>query len=326
MDPRFMALRSPASSARRLATIWISLAWLIASPLLVLAETSNAVVKSIVIRAPRDIGFFAGDLVKADIDLVVADGYAIEPASLPHPGPIDYWLDLRSIDVEDVSDRGERRYRLKLLYQNFYDALDARPQAIPTFTLRLVKGGETVTADIPAWNIGVSPLREIAPPVQDDPKDYMRADADTPMVKTQALWRATILTALASLAALALLAHDRAWWPFLDRPARVFASAGRRLRKLEIRSSLDEAYLEGLLILHRGIDQTDGRRVLADDLPDFLLRHPGFAPLAEGFAHFFKASRLAFFASDPARSRAILSFAGLEAFARKLAAAERARP
>ena len=272
------------------------------------------------------MGFFAGDLIKVNIDLVVSDGYVIEPASLPHPGAIDYWLDLCAVDVEDHRDQGDRRYTLKLIYQNFYDALDARPQEMPAFTVLVKKGDETITVDVPAWTIGVSALREVAPPVKEDPKDYMRADQSAPYMKTNALWIATSLMSVMSLAAVALLAFDRAWWPFHARPARVFGHAARQLRKIRSSPVGDETYLNGLLILHRGIDQTDGQRVLADDLPEFLSRHPIFSPLEEGLALFFTASRLAFFGSDPARARAALSFRFIETFAQKLAAMERMQP
>ena len=237
-------------------------------------------VKSITISAPRDIGFFAGDLVEADVDLVVADGAAIEPASLPHPGPIDYWLDLRSIDVEKRTEGSNWRYTLKMLYQNFYDALDARPQEIPAFSVAFTKDGTTESADVQAWTIGVSPLREVAPPVKEDPKDYMRADEAAPLIQIASLWRAAGAVAVAVALALAVLAYDRVWWPFRAPKTRPFGDAVRGLRKLRDRQGVEDGYLQSLLILHRGIDQTDGRRVLADDAPAFLRRHPILRPWA----------------------------------------------
>lgn len=289
------------------------------------ADETPGIVKSITIRAPRDIGFFAGDLVEAEVDLIVAAGAVMEPASLPHPGPIDYWLDLRSIDVEKRAEGSNWRYTLKLLYQNFYDALDARPQEIPAFSVAFTKGGTTESADVQAWTIGVSPLREVAPPVKEDPKDYMRADEAAPLIKVAPLWRAAAVVAFAAALALAVLAYDRVWWPFRAPKARPFGDAARRLRRLRRRSA-EEGYVEALLILHRGIDQTDGRRVLADDAAAFLQRHPVFAPMGDSLARFFAASREAFFSNAPERSRSELPFDAVETFARKMAAAERTRP
>lgn len=282
------------------------------------------VVKSITIRAPRDMGYFAGDLVKADIDILVDDTYALEDASLPHAGPIAYWLDLRTIDV--VPHRaagGTRRYTVRILYQNFYDALDARPQEIPTFPITFSNGTTKVSANVPPWTIGVSSLREIAPPVKTDPKDYLRADEPAPYMRVGSLWWGTAAAVGAALLALVVLAYDRAWGPFGTRPARVFSGAVRTLRALAARPDSDSAYLEALLILHRGIDRTAGRRVLADDLPVFLDRHPLFAQLRDSFASFFAASRQAFFGSDPSRAKTDFGFVSLRAFARQLAAIER---
>ena len=290
------------------------------------AQAVQSIVKSITIRAPRDIGFFAGDRVEADIDLVVVAGAKIETASLPHPGAVDYWLDLRSIDVARRAEGANWRYTLKLLYQNFYDALDARPQEIPGFSVAFIKDGTTESADVQAWTIGVSPLREVAPPVKEDPKDYMRADEAAPLIEISSLWRGTGAVAFAAALALAVLAYDRVWWPFRAPKTRPFGDAVGRLRKLRERLGVEDGYLEALLILHRSIDQTDGRRVLADDAPAFLRRHPIFAPMGDGLARFFAASREAFFRSAPDRSRCELPFDAVETLARKLAAAERTRP
>lgn len=285
----------------------------------------DEVVKSITVSTPRDMGFFQGDLVDAKIDVVVADGYSIDTASLPQPGPIAYWLDVRKIEVTSRATGGERHYTLRILYQDFYDALDAREQEIPSFSIDFTKDGQTISAYVPSWTIAVSPLREITPPPQSDPKNYLRPDEAAPFVAADPFWRGAGLALLAAVVALVLLAWDRAWWPFQARPARVFADALRRLRTLG-RNPVDEGrYLEGLRAVHRGIDATAGRRVLAEDLPGFLQRHPVFAPARDNLAAFFAASRRAFFGSDPGRARTELDFPDLVGLARRLAAIERAR-
>ena len=85
----------------------------------------------------------------------------------------------------------------------------------------------------------------------------------------------------------------------------------------------DEGYRQTLLALHRGLDGTDGRRVLADDLPGFLDRHPAFRAQGEALARFFSASRRAFFGRQTAAARESWPFAEAEATLRRLAAAER---
>ncbi|WP_204314077.1 hypothetical protein, partial [Klebsiella aerogenes] len=89
-----------------------------------------------------------------------------------------YWLDLREVAVEEANVGGAARTRLRLTYQNFYAALDARSLEVPGFTVTLAsdtRGGVTTTkAQVPGWSLGVSPLREVQPAKRDDPADYLR--------------------------------------------------------------------------------------------------------------------------------------------------------
>lgn len=289
---------------------------------------SAAQVRSVEVRSPRAFGFFLGDIITSQVDIVVDKGFSVQPASLPRPGPVTYWLDLRDVKVEQT-ERGETtRIRLNLTYQSFYAALDARVMEIPGFTVTVASGasGGTTTAgaNVPPWSINVSPLREVKPPAREDPSDYLRPDGG--VVPLDTAWPLRGAAALGGLAllALALLARDRAWWPFRARPRRAFAGTLGRIRRLSRGSDQDAAYREALLALHRGLDETDGRRVLADDLPTFLDRHPAYRDLAPALARFFAASRLAFFGRETTAARGRWPFADLLGTAKTLAAVERA--
>ena len=97
----------------------------------------------------------------------------------------------------------------------------------------------------------------------------------------------------------------------------------KALRRARRRSEGEALYRDALLALHRGLDETDGRRVLADDLPDFLARHPVFRPQESGLATFFAASRLAFFGRDTAGASQRLPLPEVEGLLRRLGAVER---
>jgi mxaA protein len=292
-----------------------------------LTSAAQAQVRSVEIRAPRPFGYFVGDLVRVQVDVLVDGGYALQPSSLPQPGPVTYWLELRHVAVDETRQGDARRIRLNLVYQSFYAALDARALEIPGFALTVAGdgpgGATTAKAQVPAWSINVSPLREIQPPSKEDPLDYMRPDGRAaPLDGEPALQWAAIFGGLAVLA-LVLLARDRAWGPFGKRKGRAFAAVQRSLRGLASRPDHDAAYREALIALHRGLDETDGRRVLADDLPGFLERHPAYRGQERHLAGFFEASRLAFFGRETAAARGRWPFTEAEAAARGLAAAER---
>ncbi|MEC4589699.1 hypothetical protein VPG91_01755 [Nitrospirillum amazonense] len=277
--------------------------------------------QAVTVRAARDIGFFAGDLVTAEVTIATPPGATLDPASLPAPGPVTYWLDLRAIAVAEH----QGAVTLRMTYQNFYVALDARPLEIPGFPVRLLAGGNARAVDVPPWTIGVSPLREVAPPVKEDPKAYLQADRPAGLADAARWWAVAGGLAGAAILALLPLAYHHAWGPFRRRAARPFATAIRHLRRLEARGETEEGYLEALLVLHRALDGADGRRVLADDMPAFLGRHPAFTSLDASLEAFFQASRRAFFGSAPAQARRDLPFRDLQVLGRALAVAERGR-
>ncbi len=292
--------------------------------LLLRAGAAGAQVRSVEVRVPRAFGYFLGDLVRAQADIAVDPGFTLQRASLPAPGALTYWLDLRDITVEESPGR----VRLHLTYQNFYAALDARQIAIPGFSVSLesaAAGGTTsAKAEIPAWSLGVSPLREVQPEKHDDPAEYLRPDGRVPRLDPLPdLWAA--LAALgAAVLALAALGYDRGWFARPGRPfARAVRALRRRARTADMAGDRDGGYREALRLVHRGLDETDGRRVLADDLPAFLDRHPAFRREEPALARFFDASRRAFFGRELDAARAHLPWAEVEAGLRRLAAAER---
>ncbi len=287
-----------------------------------------AQIGAVVVRSPRPFGLFVGDRFDATVEIEAAEGFSPQGASLPRPGPLTYWLDLTRVAVAPGPVRdGNRLWRLSLTYQTFYAALDVRRLDIPAFGVTFASEGPRATtsavAEVPSWQIAVSPLREIQPPPVADPVDYLRPESPNPR-RDPALPRALAwgLAGL-TLAALLALARDRAWWPFRRRQARAFAAAFRQVRRLAARRDAEAAYREALLALHRGLDRTDGRRVMGEDLAEFLVRHPAYAPQALPLDRFFRASSDSFFGPDPSAAPLGYPFPDLVATARRLAALER---
>ena len=280
-----------------------------------------AEVKSVRLFADRSFGFFVGDLVKARLEIIADSTLRLQTASLPRPGALDYRLDLRDIRLREGSaGDGLTRWSIDITYQLFYVALDVRDLQIPPFSLRFTREGATETVQVPAWAIGVSPLREVLPQRRDDPTDYMRPDASVAAgdASTPAV-RASVFLALA-FGALALVARDRGWPPFHRRRARVFAAAARRIVALARRGD-EPARRAAMLALHRAIDEAAGRRIFAEDLDAFVSRNAEFASARDSLARFFAASRALFF--GVAVAGADLSLAEIATLAKSLATLER---
>lgn len=272
---------------------------------------------------PRGFGWFIGDVLIEGATVDVEQRFQLDPASLPRPGPVTYWLDLRSVTIDQDEIGGTlRRYRVSLEYQTFYSPLEPKRMTVPGITLGFVAGEERIERNFGDWTFVTSPLREIMAPTH---AAALRPDAALSVINTKpAQIRAAVFGGLAVLALVALAWH-RAWWPFRRRAARPFTQAVLRIKELAQRGHFP-AYCDALRTLHRALDQTNGRRVLADDLGDVLAAHPMLAPAAGDLPAFFAASRSVFFDRAKADIPAGFGFAELGALARRLAAAERIRP
>ncbi|MBM3561714.1 MAG: nonribosomal peptide synthetase MxaA [Alphaproteobacteria bacterium] len=249
------------------------------------------------IRSARPFGYFVGDLIHARVDVSSPANATLSRASLPKAGALSGSLDLRDVELHETSENGARLWRLDLTYQNFYVALDVREIEIPGFDLTLLTAAGAETVKVPAWRVGVSPLREITPQKQEEATDYMRPDGSAAFVDEATPRHFAIGAGAAALLALILVARDRAWPPFQMRKARVFSALANEFSAQRIASGgVDFGALTQSV--HRALDRANGATLLSADLPAFLLRRPEFAPLRDDFERFFAASKERFFSGQ----------------------------
>jgi mxaA protein len=289
---------------------------------LVAQGTARAQAPSVALLAPRPYGYFPGDVISHEAEIVVDRRFRLDPASAPKPGPRAYWLDLRAVEVRENADGGLRRYRLRLEYQTFYAPLETRRLEIPAFVVSLADGEAHIRAEIPAWAFLASPLREIMPP-KGEGGAHLRPDVRPAPVNTAGARGALGVSTSVLLLALATLAHGRAWPPFHRRRDRPFARAARALARASRRPVDDAAYGAALLALHRAFDAAAGRRLFADDVDRFLLARPAFERLKPGVERFFAASRRAFFSARIPEAMAFMPMAEVVRLGALLRAAER---
>jgi mxaA protein len=288
-----------------------------------LARAQTATIQPL---TPRPFGYFVGDVIRHEIIITAPPDYELLVASLPAIGPSAYWLDLVDVKLDEIRSRIAKRYRLRLAYQNFYVALDSRTLQIPSFSLAFVRGASRIEAAVPAWPFEVSPLREVQPAAQEKPADYLRSDRLPPLTDLHIRRMIVAAFGIATLLAINLLAYQIAWWPFRKRLGRSFTNASRKIRGELGSQAGTQPYLDALLRLHRAIDKKDGQRVFAEDLPNFLERHPEFRRENDALTRFFAVSRKAFFGDDPVQAKVELPPADFIKLAERLAAAERGIP
>jgi mxaA protein len=279
---------------------------------------------SVGVSEPRSYGYFVGDTFSRIVNVSVASPYKLDQASRPAPGRLNYWLDLRDVNVTETEASGLRRYRLSLDYQTFYVPLSPAPLTVPGLTLRFSDAdGNAVEAEVPPFKFVMAPLREVQPEQPEEgPDGYLKPDVVPRKVNTLPSRTAFGIGAMISLISLILLVYHRSWWPFRARPHRPFTQAARAIRTRATHDGL-ETYRDGLLELHRAFDRSAGRRLLAEDVPGFLAEHREFQPLEQDISRFFETSRRAFFSSDLEGAARIMPFDSIATLGSRLGEAER---
>ncbi len=271
--------------------------------------------------APRPFGVILGDVFTLKTRVDVAPPFRLDASALPKPGPVTYWLDLRSIEIrEESGPNGATRYEIAAEYQTFYAALEAIEQTVPPVKLVVTaEDGRRAEADGASWSFITSPLRPIVATAGGGSSAYsIRPDAVPARPSLRRSEIAAAAAGAAALLALGLLAWSRAWPPFHKRPARPFAVAARAVAR-QARNG-EAGWRGAALSLHRAFDAAAGRRLLGEDLAAFLAARPSFARLEPTIRDFFEASRQAFFGagSTPMPADDLLSLS------KSLASAERA--
>jgi mxaA protein len=291
--------------------------------ILLAGSPAMAEVASVEIQKPRLFGYYIGDVISDYVIVTVEPGFALKAASLPAPGPLNSWLNLKTLSAnEEAAQNGGRHYRLKLTYQTFYDPLEPRWLKIPAFRLIFDKGDTSATVDVPEWSFLSSPIREVSPHESKD-NTYIQPDVPPDQEDLGPRWRWLCGAGVATLISYLVFAYGRAWVPFRLRPERPFTKTARLLRGLTRNNTGEDTYRQALMLLHLAFYKTDHRAVLADDLQVFLSIHPRFRAAEADISKFLAASRRTFFGRDCIGAMRDFSISAVVSLSQRLSAVER---
>lgn len=250
------------------------------------------------VETPRPFGYVLGDELERRIHVELRDGFGLQQAGLPVPGPVNRWLDVKRVEVIKSVGGNTLRYDITVRYQVFYAPLEVKMLVLPGFTLSFGQGGKTVEQRVPDWHFTVSPLRELALR-KEGGHEYLRPEAAPPLIDTGALWLRFDAAVLAAALAAAVLAYRYGYIPGLPQ-RRIFKRAGRQLALLPAHDTG-----AALAIMHRAFNTLNRQPLFAHRLPAFYRQHPAYAAVAEPLQWFFGFSNRYFFGGGKADAEAM---------------------
>ncbi len=242
-------------------------------------------------QTPPPFGLGTGSVFEHHIDLFAAAPFHLDAAQLPPPGPVNEWLEIRSLRLETRRENQGAHYRIDIEFQIFPALKQDTTLEIPPLPLYFLSsaGDPTLRRDIPPWRFTASTLipERASPDIS-----RIRALWEPGPIPLSGRLKNLAFIAIALAAILIFLGWRKKWFPWQKPP---FARALPAIRLAVSRRQLEPAFRS----FHKALNETAGQAVFGEELPRFLQRHPQFGPLKDELKWFFEDSRRLFFAGDP---------------------------
>jgi mxaA protein len=262
-------------------------------PLLVSAQVESANAEgaefSVRTEEPRPFGYVIGDELSRRIEIDAPAGFKIQSDSLPRPGRVDAWLELRTFNAIEKTSGASTRHTLDLRYQIMNSPEKVKTHSLPKSLIILNKNNSLKALDIAETPFTISPLTP-AFVLARDGLEEMRADKPAHLIDISAHYWRLGFAALATAVALLTLVYIKWGMPFLRKQNGPFAKARRDINKMDETDS-PAAFRR----LHRAFDETAGVSIFPQHLTEFFTRHPAFSDVQGDAQKFFRHSRQAFF-------------------------------
>lgn len=255
----------------------------------------------------RDSGYLLGDLIEERVDLTLPDGFSLDPDSLPLPGRVAPWMEVRTARIEQGAQAGEQSVVVK--YQIFAEVEQAERVPIPAFKLRARDGRQTRVIEVPAKSFLLSPA---LPATLSDEDRELKPAAPPQLLPIHDAVAGFVLGMIAAAAcgAYLLWAYDRL--PFFPRApgpfARLWRRYRRRTRALVRRRQQSWSQDDGIALLHAwhaALNLSAGETLYPSTLPRLFASAPHLVPLRERIEQLFERSWQSFYGPANAGAPAV---------------------
>jgi mxaA protein len=282
---------------RRSSKRWNACAILLASclPAFAIAGEDGNPIQPIVTL--RDSGYLLGDLIDERVDLRLPRGASLDPESLPLPGRVAPWMEVRAARIEHGEQDGQQSVIVR--YQIFAEVEQAERVPIPAFKLKVRDDAGTHVVEVPQKSFMLSPA---LPATLTDEDRELKSAAPPRLLPV----RNAVLGALFSLIAAILCAAYLLWvydrLPFLPRAPGPFARLWRSWRRRARRALSDEDGVALLHAWHAALNLAAGETLYPSTLSRLFVSAPYLQPLRARIEELFEGSWQSFY--GPSSSRA----------------------
>ncbi|HSE11092.1 MAG TPA: hypothetical protein VLB69_00540 [Rudaea sp.] len=261
----------------------------------------------------RDTGYLLGDLIEERVGLTLPGGFALDPDSLPLPGRVAPWMEVRAARIEQGGHAGEQSVIVR--YQIFAEVEQAERVPIPAFKLRARDDRQTRVIEVPAKYFLLSPA---LPPTLTDEDREIKAAEPPPLLPVRDAVTGVVLGIIAAVAcgAYLLWAHDRL--PFFPRApgpfTRLWRNYRRRTRAGVLRRQPSWSHDDGVALLqawHSALNLSAGETLYPSTLPRLFASAPHLVPLRERIEQLFERSWQSFYGPADAGAPAVEDLLGV---------------
>jgi mxaA protein len=246
----------------------------------------------------RDTGYMLGDLLDERVEVSLPDGMRIDPESLPLPGRVSPWLEVRRATLEPVHEGSQA---IVVRYQIFAETEQAAQAPLPEFHLRLRGSRGTQDITVPSRAFLLSPG---LPQTLADKDRELRPSPDPEHVSENRALAGALASLIVALVAIGYLLwrYDRLpFLPYAPGPLLRAWRSWRRHAKRELSGDEETALLRDL---HGALNQSAGETLYPSTLQRLFDRAPYLAPLRAEIERVFAASWARFYGGGEAPAAA----------------------